>query len=337
MPVTKLQIQTELTGTFPNIAADTLYTEMVEVGYFLANGTTNNAFLQALRGLEADLEEEIRKRMTWPWKKPDMAEALRTARGYWQGRNQGTQAKDQNFSHLLTTVLTKMEDAEGFSFRTWLNKKAQLYVSVIDPTVFRSQLASGYHWKDPGVPGSHGEFTHRIQWYLICKSGILGARGTAADVFKRTAQYVVQLMPAVNGATETDLWQALCDRDRYNGAQSIAFRADSTLDFRCPEHFNEYMTNSLSYATYPVLRSFLVARFQKRQNFDPQEYVAAKLFQKPYASLNRNEKATVLGQVGGQDIVALHLFGNAYAGLSTMQQQKVDGFIGSKPGILKPR
>lgn len=40
----------------------------------------------------------------------------------------------------------------------------------VAPADFRKFLLKhGYHWKDAGVGGSHGEFTHRIHWYVICE------------------------------------------------------------------------------------------------------------------------------------------------------------------------
>ena len=38
-----------------------------------------------------------------------------------------------------------------------------------------TQLLNAQHWKDVGVSSRHGEFTHRIQWYVICRAGIVAA------------------------------------------------------------------------------------------------------------------------------------------------------------------
>ena len=40
--------------------------------------------------------------------------------------------------------------------------------SFVNPTQFRTYLFQyAYHWKDAGVGWNHGEFTHRIHWYIV--------------------------------------------------------------------------------------------------------------------------------------------------------------------------
>jgi Family of unknown function (DUF5636) len=46
--------------------------------------------------------------------------------------------------------------------------RAATLTEFVEPNDFRKYLLKhGYHWKDAGVGGRHGEFTHRIHWYII--------------------------------------------------------------------------------------------------------------------------------------------------------------------------
>lgn len=337
MAVTRQLVQQELVQLFPGIQLDPLYDSIVEVGRMLGKGMASGLFVNGLQELERRLQAALEKRLR-PWNplaaRPDMPTALTSARNYWQDRVNGVAAKNETYNHLLTDELTRLEGQAGFSFNVGFLKpnKAQLYVSVVDAADFRNQLALGRHWKDPGVPGAHGEFTHRIQWYVVIASGILPP-GVPVQVFKRCAAWVSPLMPAVNGASEVDLWQTLCDRDRFNGGQSIAVRADSVNDFRCPEHLGEYLANTIDPATYPLLHGFLSARAQKRAGFDPTEYVAKKMFHRPYGSLSQDQKHSVLGVMGNRDLLAMSKYGQPYASLALLERQWVDGRMGR--GILR--
>lgn len=342
MTVTLNDVRNEIDGYLPAFSNDGDFNDIARVALFLANGATDARFLQALRGLEQAMEARLEARVTPPgwqiWKpQPDMAQEIQTARDYWPARQAGG-GKNEIYTHLLSEELTAVEALEGFDFHNANARKAQYYVSVITPDDFRAQLRLGRHWKDPGVPGSHGEFTHRIQWYLVCRSGILGAVGRAVEIFRILGIAGIPLNPAVNGATETDLWQLVCDRDRFGGAQNIAPKAASILDFRCPEHFNEYLTNRISYAHYPLLRSFLVARAQKRNGIDLLDYVAKKAYQQPYVGLTNQRKYRVLRALGERDQLCVLRYGNAYAGLGPPQRLAVDNFFNAATvptGILR--
>jgi hypothetical protein len=332
MAVTRIGIQEELTDLFPGIALDPLYIGMVEVGYVLGRGMANGQFVTGLQALETALQAALERRLT-SWRpfapRPNMVAARGAAVDYWQQHVAGNMAKDETYSHLLSEELTRIERQAGFSFNNRFGspRKAQLYVSVVSPQNFRAQLAEGRHWKDPGVPGAHGEFTHRIQWYVIVRSGALPA-GVPVRVFKSTADRVRALDPPRNGATEVDLWQALCDRDLFNGGNTLAVRADSAADFRCPEHFSAYLVNQLDEGTYPLLRGFLAARFQKRGGWDAQDYVAKKLYRRPYAQLTEDEQFRVIGAMGNRDLLAGMRYGMSYGDLEPQQRQWVDARMG---------
>ncbi|MCB1036610.1 MAG: hypothetical protein KDD47_22485, partial [Acidobacteria bacterium] len=250
--------------------------------------------------------------------------------------NRDTTPKETTYSHLLSDELSRVEKQEGFSFNVGLltPNKAQLYVSVVSPGDFRAQLRSGYHWKDPGVPGAHGEFTHRIQWYILARSGVF-PRGTLVRLFKAAGrpEWVADVDPPVNGADEIDLWQILCDRDRYGGANPIVPKADSAADFRCPEHFGEYASGTLDPGTYPILRGFLEARFRKRQNWNVTDYVAKKLFHQPFNALIPDQRYQVYAVIGNRALICANKYGVPYEALNPNQKNWVDAAMGK--GILR--
>jgi hypothetical protein len=86
------------------------------------------------------------------------------------------------------------------------------------------------HFEDPGVSPSHGDFTHRIQWWLIytCINPPSGKDWT--DVFAALPSYMQVL-------------------DRKDPA------------FNQPENMNHYIMDN---AAYPVLKAMLISRFNKR-------------------------------------------------------------------------
>jgi hypothetical protein len=49
-----------------------------------------------------------------------------------------------------------------------LPKSAPTLTQFVNPADFRKYLFQyAYHWKDVGVGWAHGEFTHRIHWYMV--------------------------------------------------------------------------------------------------------------------------------------------------------------------------
>jgi len=73
-------------------------------------------------------------------------------------------------THLLSDVLSANEAKCKFSlFPKGVRPHGQTttYLGFVEPDLFRAELTKGRQWKDPTVPVAHGEFTHRIQWYMI--------------------------------------------------------------------------------------------------------------------------------------------------------------------------
>ena len=184
---------------------------------------------------------------------------------------------------------------------------------------FRQQLQEKRPFKDPTIGPDHGEFTHRIQWYLI---GVAGIVRNPAEVYKHIGLVAWQGSVFVkDGANNFGLWDALCDR-QPPGAPGLPtpfpFYKMNATDFRCPEALLTWLIQPSQLRDYPLLSSFLKARKEKRAFVqdhtsykDPlaEHYISLKVFNKPYTSL------------------------------SPADQQRVDQFIqgGQQNGLLKPR
>lgn len=120
--------------------------------------------------------------------------------------------------------------------------------------VFRQQLlAKARHFKDPGVGALHGEFTHRIQWYIVCKAAAeLALQNPCADIFKACAR-----PEFFNNPVNVSVWD-------------LIFEGGGTAqDFRKPEMVTEFFLR-VSQESHPrhgdlwFLAALMEGRYAKR-------------------------------------------------------------------------
>jgi len=87
------------------------------------------------------------------------------------------ETKQQSFRDtkgLLATFLSAWEDNVGFNQEVQqeeggLPARTPELTEFLTGNDFRKYLLKhGYHWVDTAVGGSHGEFTHRLHWYIVC-------------------------------------------------------------------------------------------------------------------------------------------------------------------------
>lgn len=129
---------------------------------------------------------------------------------------------------------------------------------VVNSTTFRTHLfALGYHWKDPGVGVQHGEFTHRIQWYIAIQANnnnrlLLHRR--PIEIFKMCAD---NLCLGVGKEANKTVWDAIFDR-----------LGDTTTDFRSPERMHTWFndTNQQNDKNVGILAQLIRGRTLKRVN-----------------------------------------------------------------------
>jgi hypothetical protein len=128
-------------------------------------------------------------------------------------------------------------------------------LAFLPPDTFGKQLASATLIKDPGAGVNHGEYTHRIQWFILheCKvatnpNALLRLTGSAKAMPEKDS---------LNG-----LWDCLFDRLRFAQYGMKAFIATGTTDFRSPEHFNLWLIDQTD--RFPALAKYLRERCIKR-------------------------------------------------------------------------
>jgi hypothetical protein len=203
---------------------------------------------------------------------------------YFNGRyaGKGVPKKNSNVGKLLTGALEEVEQEYGFH---QCGDPVTL-TGALDGEVFSNQLIQkGKRWKDVGVPGSHGEHTHRIQWFVAGR--VLGKE--TLKVYKHIGRWFWQ-RPAV--PNYLSLWDALFDRA---GGNTNPFAPFNDTDFRSPEKLCQWILLEKNKERFPLLRAYLEARFAKRKSTDLfriEDYVAVKLYGKDLEGLRKEYKVT---------------------------------------------
>ncbi|HEX8702805.1 MAG TPA: LirA/MavJ family T4SS effector [Myxococcaceae bacterium] len=131
-----------------------------------------------------------------------------------------------------------------------LNVNAPIYTAVLSENAFKEYSSNGALFKDVGAGLLHGEFTHRIQWYVIFHAMSAGFEYEAvkekpAGEWKHPPRQLLininmagvrvdaDLWPRTSREPYKGLWDALFDRLRFEDA------FDTTEDgITSPEDFN---------------------------------------------------------------------------------------------------
>jgi hypothetical protein len=133
--------------------------------------------------------------------------------------------------------------------------KAVTLPGFVPPMVFRQDLlAKARHFKDPSVGVLHGEFTHRIQWYIVCEYAAQTKLldHAPADLFKACARPVF-----CQGFKDTSVWDLVLEG------------SGNATDFRKPEAVTEYFLR-VSRPDHPrhrelwLLAALMEGRYAKR-------------------------------------------------------------------------
>ncbi|MCP5197564.1 MAG: hypothetical protein H6974_12405 [Gammaproteobacteria bacterium] len=338
-------IRGDLEGLFPEIfkgegsvVHQPYLDDYVAIGQFLSGPSSVQG---PLKTLELRLEERLFERLgynqlTWKERIKELqrprvindakAQFSQSTDRFKQRTTGNTPSKDPAFSKLLTSELAQREQEWGFNLFVdqYGHPKAEM-IMPLKADQFRQQLQEQRPFKDPTIGPDHGEFTHRIQWYLI---GVAGIVRQPAEVYKQIGLVAWQgSVFTKNGATNFGLWDALCDR-QPPGAPGLPipfpfYKMDAT-DFRCPEALLTWLIQPSQLQTYPLLSSFLKARKEKRlfvqnqtsfNNPLAEHYIALKVFNKPYTQLSKTDQERVDQFIlGGQQngLLAPNLKGPGY-------------------------
>jgi hypothetical protein len=210
--------------------------------------------------------------------------------------------------HLFSRELMALEIRLGFNtFQCAAGERVQTYIAFLNADSFRAQLKLGHHWKDPGVPGNHGEYTHRLQWYLLANA--------LKDVVKEPVKQFMRIGGVIDPNKEnapSGLWDALFDRNDGEGSTKFKVQGNVT-DCRSPESLTKFIVDDVNADKWPLVHWYIKSRMKKRQTKPLNQFHAAKSY--------------VEGKIKklGLNITAEDVVGNWR------------NFQGNKaPGILKP-
>jgi len=216
-------------------------------------------------------------------------------------------------SHLLSDTLSKNELTNAFSLgKRGERDQAVTYLGFIQPDLFRAQLEQGRQWKDPTVPGGHGEFTHRIQWYMITQSLPKPQKGWRTfyqwvGQWKHTQSVSTDPAKEVASWLKLGLWDALVDRNRWDRANTNGpYNTSARKDFRSPESLHTHLISTDNEVNW-LLNAFLTARAKNRapmiettkDGLTPQaivargQYLARKWYGVPLEQLDENKAYTI--------------------------------------------
>lgn len=249
-------IQDKMKGLYPTFCAMSDYL-----------GTGSGNIQPALLKLEENLKQKINSQID---------QAVEYFKNYTTRAASFDKPPSSPYSKLLTGHMAQLEEVNGFNSKIYT-----IYLGRIDAQTFQNEREKARHFKDLISP-QHGEYTHRIQWYLMMSAGIISDNG---------GKSIFQSVLAIPG-----LWDILLDRLPADDP----FEWDPD-DMRRPENLNAYLTSQLFIQQCPIIGNYLVARMAKRQNtmstMDQSQwrnsYIARKLYRKSYESCLQTEKEKV--------------------------------------------
>ena len=149
---------------------------------------------------------------------------------------------------VLSEFLEQWESSNGFNQASQVDgqalpdRSAEL-TAFVDSNHFRKYLLKhGYHWTDMAVAARHGDFTHRLHWYIVCEHNI--AQNNAwlsqqpVDVFKKCGE-PNSVNPNNRDGERYTIWDQLFDNSEFH--QNYGNRALNNRNnaYRCPENLHK--------------------------------------------------------------------------------------------------
>ncbi|HJQ59120.1 MAG TPA: LirA/MavJ family T4SS effector [Vineibacter sp.] len=150
----------------------------------------------------------------------------------------------------LTAILSEKEAGWGFNKEEKDFEKSHgsgpgkiaLLTGFVLPASFQQSLLRGHrHWKDPMVPGAHGEFSHRLQWFIICSEreknfgdGHYKVILSPWHLMGATSRDKYKLDPAKTSGQDFWIWDLLCDS--FYNRDDLGAGFGNTYTFRSPEY-----------------------------------------------------------------------------------------------------
>lgn len=143
---------------------------------------------------------------------------------------------------LLANFLGIWEEQQGFNQEVQqegggLPARTPELTEFVGGNDFRKYLLKhGFHWVDTAVGGSHGEFTHRLHWYIVCNhfSAPNALNHTPLKLFKKCGEPEACHPKATAFIQAKDtVWDQIFDNGRTTGTRENYFR--------CPENLHAFL------------------------------------------------------------------------------------------------
>lgn len=258
-PVKGLRVDGKLLSESPH------FDDYLRIGHYLSYGPRAGVrgepvIRNALIKLDEDMTQRIDKNF---WAKSRAIDYFKKQGAAYKAK-EAPPTKDRDFSKLLTASLDKFERDHGF---TVVGDRLPNYAGFVFGNVFKESLTLKQHWKDVGAGEKHGEYTHRLQWYILIQAGAI-----RTVPVNQEATVFASIAPWQKGRT-CNLWTFLLDllvTDTSIG--------NDKFDFRSPENLNMWLVGDTAPEFCPVLRAFLRARMAKRESsYNMRNYLVKKL------------------------------------------------------------
>jgi hypothetical protein len=197
--------------------------------------------------------------------------------------------EDQVVKHhkVLTSFFSKWERDAGFNVGTGQRDGDRLppgpatLTGFVHGDDFRNHLLKhGYHWKDAGVGTGHGEFTHRIHWYMVVEKH-RGSNGqwlnnSPVEAFKAlgAAETINQKYPWNATQKRVNIWDQVFDNGETNadlngGGEPVPCpHYQKPNVFRRPETLHKYIQEQRDSPDLWALGFLIWGRTNKRRNED---------------------------------------------------------------------
>jgi hypothetical protein len=180
------------------------------------------------------------------------------------------------FKKLLTECLAENERTHDFDVAE--DNVVDLVVGL--PLKFNELLKARKPFKDVGAGKEHGEYSHRIQWYLISKMTTL--QHPVAEIYEKLPGWFAK-DPKNASSRNFYMWEFLVDRDGVpSNASSIIYKTEEQRDFRAPSNLNRWLTSNEAAVRFSWLHTWLKRRWDKREGQDLIQYIATKILKAPY-------------------------------------------------------
>jgi hypothetical protein len=271
----------------------------IAVGSILSN---KEEVISGLAKLETamTLTYKLSNKSTIPeYTKKSPTEQVKDLANYYSTQNgSGKTTKDEGMKGLLSRALGEVEQAHK------INGGVATLFGNIQPEAFVNQLLKKRRpFKDPGPGGTHGEYTHRIQWFIVCTSKYFQSY-TAGDVYEQVGKWFFSNVKNKDKQKEKQgenlsMWDALVDRYGGTTNQFPNDAALETMDFRNPNNLHPWMQGNTDDQSnkFPILNAYLKARELKRTE-EPMtaDYVSKKLYGIEYKTLLQQERDNLNGR-----------------------------------------